>query len=103
MNWYDPYVQKLVGFVVETRKGQFLPIIGRCCEAPGDDDCVISVVAKTDKQLTLDAALALLDAEKGTLHRIFRQPEKPAGDMGAHWLIPLVIREDGADPRDAKP
>jgi hypothetical protein len=93
MSWFAPYLNRLVGFVVETKRGEFLPIIGRCCESEGDDDCFINVVAKNAKQPSLDEALALLDAEKDKLHRIFRQPEKPSGGMGAHWLGPLVVRE----------
>jgi hypothetical protein len=94
--WYEAYVRQHVGFVIETRHGKFLPMIGRCHESDGDDDCFIEVVAKNELQDTVGAALALLDAEKEKLHRVFRRPIKGGG--GFIWLVVLVTVEEG-DPR----
>ncbi len=91
--WYEAYVRQLVGFVIATRHGKFLPIIGRCHESDGDDDCFIEVVGKNALQDTVEASLALLDAEAEKLRRVFRRPIKGGG--GFIWLVVLVTSEDG--------
>lgn len=96
--WFEGYKGKLIGFVVETRKGMFLPIIGRCIESNGDDDCMIAADFTHARVETLDEALVALDAEADKLVRVFRKPASAGGLMG-NWLWPLVKAEDGVDPR----
>ncbi|MBS3648790.1 hypothetical protein KEU06_09250 [Pseudaminobacter sp. 19-2017] len=96
--WYDQYQNKLVGFVVETRRGMFKPLIGKCIESDGDDDCFISVIGNQPPQETLDQALAFFAPDQDKFVRVFTKPNKSGGMMG-HWLWALMFNEDGVNPR----
>lgn len=99
--WFKPYNQKLIGFVVKTRHGKFIPLIARALadDIFAGDDAFLSVIGKQPPQETIEQALEFLDKEKDSLYQIFRKPNKSGGMMG-HWLVVLVINEEGIDPRE---
>lgn len=93
--WYDRYKNELVGFVAQYPNG-YAPVIGRCIESDGDDDCVIGIEFRHAKVKTLDEALAILDAEADKVVRVFRTPDTPS--IMGHWLTVLVKNDDGTIP-----
>lgn len=94
--WIEGWRDKFVGFVVETRKGKFKPIIGVCLVQPDDDDCLVYTHASKEPMDTIEEALSHLDLEKDKLFRIFRMPQRSGGIMG-QWLRPMVLSE-GEEP-----
>lgn len=91
MSWLDAWNGKLVGFVVETRKGEFKPFIGRCIAMHEDDDCLIHVVGSQMPQETIHHALAFYAPDNDKFERVFKEPQESGGMMG-HWLRPMLAK-----------
>lgn len=95
----NEFDDKIVGFVVASRHGKFIPMVARCFHLDDDDDCLVHVLTKADPQDTLVAALAMLDEKAGSLYRIFRAPVP--GTINGHWVSTLQRAAEVLRGKDA--